>query len=72
MTDWIEQMTWQDWIDRAALREQMTARLVNNVRVGGACQCSAVEVAVRVRWGIEFKERLRKRTALPVPEGDGE
>lgn len=58
--DWIDQMTWQDWIDRAALREQMTARLANTP-VTGMCLCSLVEVAVKVRWEVEFGERLAQR-----------
>lgn len=59
--DWIDKMTWQDWIDRAALREQLTARLAN-ARITGMCLCSQVEVATRIKWDIEFRERLKQRT----------
>jgi hypothetical protein len=61
--DWIDKMTWQDWIDRAALREQMTARLAGTPLLNrpGICLCSLVDMAVQVRWEIEFRDRLQKR-----------
>ncbi len=63
---WIGQMTWQDWIDRAALREQMTARLMNAPPAPGMCLCQMVELATSIRWEIEFAERLAKRNEQAV------